>query len=83
MWLEARIVGVMKFEDDGEVDDKIVVVPADNRDQGDLLSLWMTTPCYAKIRAPLLPLQRPQNLAPPKLWAGVMQKKLSQIIESH
>lgn len=37
VWLEARIVGVMKFEDDGEVDDKIVVVPADNRDQGDLL----------------------------------------------
>ncbi len=37
VWLEAKIVGVMKFEDDGEVDDKVVVVPADNRDQGD----WM------------------------------------------
>lgn len=37
VWLEAKIVGVMKFMDDGEVDDKIVVVPADNRDQGD----WM------------------------------------------
>jgi inorganic pyrophosphatase len=36
VWLEARVVGVMKFVDDGEVDDKIVVVPADNRDQGDL-----------------------------------------------
>lgn len=36
VWLEARIVGVMKFMDDGEVDDKIVVTPADNRDQGDL-----------------------------------------------
>ncbi len=35
VWLEAKIVGVMKFEDDGEVDDKVVVVPADNRDQGD------------------------------------------------
>ncbi len=35
VWLEARIVGVMKFVDDGEVDDKIVVTPADNRDQGD------------------------------------------------
>jgi len=32
VWLEARIVGVLKFEDDGEVDDKVVVVPADNRD---------------------------------------------------
>lgn len=39
VWLEARIVGVMKFEDDGEVDDKIVVVPSDNRDQGD----WLQT----------------------------------------
>lgn len=37
VWLEARIVGVMKFVDDGEVDDKIVVTPADNRDQGELL----------------------------------------------
>lgn len=35
IWLEARILGVMKFEDDGEVDDKIVVVPADDRDSGD------------------------------------------------
>jgi inorganic pyrophosphatase len=37
VWLEARIVGVMKFEDDGEVDDKILVTPADNRDQGEQL----------------------------------------------
>jgi inorganic pyrophosphatase len=37
VWLEAKIVGVMKFEDDGEVDDKVVVVPADNRDQGDYM----------------------------------------------
>lgn len=35
VFLKAKVVGVMKFEDDGEVDDKIVVVPADNRDQGD------------------------------------------------
>ena len=39
VWLEARIVGVMKFVDDGEVDDKIVVTPADNRDQGE----WLKT----------------------------------------
>lgn len=38
VWLEARIVGVMKFEDDGEVDDKIVVVPADNRDDGNAIN---------------------------------------------
>lgn len=38
IWLEAKILGVMKFEDDGEVDDKIVVVPADDRDGGDSIN---------------------------------------------
>lgn len=38
VWLEARIIGVMKFIDDGEVDDKVVVVPADNRDDGDAIT---------------------------------------------
>lgn len=38
VWLEAKVIGVMKFEDDGEVDDKIVVVPADNRDDGDAIA---------------------------------------------
>lgn len=37
VWLEARILGVMNFEDDGEMDHKIVVVPADDRDGGDRL----------------------------------------------
>lgn len=32
VWLEATIIGVMNFEDDGDADHKIVVVPADNRD---------------------------------------------------
>ncbi|UOP05235.1 inorganic diphosphatase [Conchiformibius kuhniae] len=35
IFLEARIIGVMKFVDDGEVDDKIVVVPADDRHTGN------------------------------------------------
>ncbi len=35
IWLEATIIGVMKFEDDGEMDDKIIVVPADDRNTGD------------------------------------------------
>lgn len=35
VWLEARIIGVMNFEDDGEMDHKIVVVPADDRNTGD------------------------------------------------
>ena len=37
VFFEARIIGVMRFEDDGEVDDKIVVVPADDRDNGDAI----------------------------------------------
>ena len=39
IWLETRIIGVMKFVDDGEVDDKIVVVPNDNRDDDRINSL--------------------------------------------
>ncbi|NLA42841.1 inorganic diphosphatase [Candidatus Saccharibacteria bacterium] len=37
VYLEARILGVMKFVDDGEVDDKIVVVPADDRNTGNAI----------------------------------------------
>jgi inorganic pyrophosphatase len=33
--LEARIIGVLEFEDDGEIDDKVIVVPADDRQTGD------------------------------------------------
>lgn len=29
--IKARVIGVMRFVDDGEVDDKVVVVPADDR----------------------------------------------------
>lgn len=35
VWLEARVIGVLNFEDDGEADHKIVVVPADDRNTGD------------------------------------------------
>lgn len=31
IYLEAKVIGVLKFEDDGEVDDKIICVPADDR----------------------------------------------------
>ncbi len=37
IFLEAKIIGVMKFEDDGEIDDKIVVVPADDRNTGNAI----------------------------------------------
>lgn len=35
VWLEAKIIGVMNFEDKGEIDHKVVVVPADDRHTGD------------------------------------------------
>jgi inorganic pyrophosphatase len=49
VWLEAKIIGVMKFEDDGEVDDKIVVVPADNRDDDRINSLSDIPQWVAKV----------------------------------
>ena len=33
--LEARIIGVLNFEDDGEMDHKVICVPADERDSGN------------------------------------------------
>lgn len=35
VFVNAKILGVMKFEDDGEVDDKIIAVVADDRNNGD------------------------------------------------
>lgn len=35
VYLEAKVIGVLNFEDDGEMDYKIVVVPADDRNTGD------------------------------------------------
>jgi len=37
IFLEAKIIGVLKFEDDGEIDDKIIVVPVDDRNTGDAI----------------------------------------------
>jgi inorganic pyrophosphatase len=37
IFLEAKVIGVMKFEDDGEIDDKIVVVPSDDRATGNAI----------------------------------------------
>ncbi len=33
--LKGRVVGVMNFEDDGDMDHKIILVPADDRNTGD------------------------------------------------
>lgn len=38
VYLKARVIGVMKFVDDGEVDDKIIVVPADDRNMDDAIT---------------------------------------------
>jgi inorganic pyrophosphatase len=38
VWLEAKIVGILQFEDDGEADHKVVVVPADDRNTGDSIN---------------------------------------------
>ncbi len=38
IWLEAKIIGVLNFEDDGDMDYKIIVVPADDRNTGDRIN---------------------------------------------
>lgn len=35
IWMKAKILGVMKFVDSDEVDDKVICVPADDRNNGD------------------------------------------------
>lgn len=35
VWVASKVIGVFNFEDDGEMDYKIVCVPADDRDTGD------------------------------------------------
>ena len=37
IWMKAKILGVMKFIDSDEVDDKIICVPADDRNNGDAI----------------------------------------------
>ena len=44
VYLQARVIGVMKFVDDGEVDDKIVCVPADDRQTGDAIKTLADLP---------------------------------------
>ena len=36
--VEAKIIGVMKFVDDDEVDDKVIAVPSDDREIGDAIN---------------------------------------------
>ena len=37
VFLKARVIAVLKFEDDGEVDDKIICVPDDDRNTDDAI----------------------------------------------
>lgn len=37
IYTKAKVLGVMKFVDDGEVDDKIIAVVADDRNNGDAI----------------------------------------------
>lgn len=38
VFLTGKVIGVMEFEDDGEVDDKIIVVPSDDRNTGNAIN---------------------------------------------
>ena len=38
VFVEAKIIGILNFEDDGEADHKVVVVPADDRNTGDSIN---------------------------------------------
>ena len=44
IFLQARIIGVMKFVDDDEVDDKVVVVPADDRNNSNAIQTLADLP---------------------------------------
>jgi len=44
VFLKCRVLGVMKFTDDGEVDDKIVTVPLDDRDAGNKIKTLQNVP---------------------------------------
>ena len=38
VWLEAKIIGILNFIDDGEADHKVVLVPADDRNTGNSIN---------------------------------------------
>mgnify|MGYP003436092353 FL=1 len=44
IFIEAKVIGVMKLVDDGEVDDKVVVVPADDRNNGNAINTLADLP---------------------------------------
>lgn len=36
--LTAKIIGILNFEDDGEIDHKVIAVPSDNRNTGNIIN---------------------------------------------
>lgn len=44
IFLEAKVIGVMNFVDDDEIDDKVVVVPADDRHTGNAINSLQDLP---------------------------------------
>jgi inorganic pyrophosphatase len=44
VFVKARVLGVMKFTDDGEIDDKILCVPADDRESGNKIKTLADVP---------------------------------------
>lgn len=44
VWMEATIIGILNFEDDGEMDHKIIAVPADDRNSGNAIKTFADLP---------------------------------------
>ncbi len=38
VYVKAKVIGVLKFEDDGETDDKVICVPADDRNTDNAIA---------------------------------------------
>lgn len=38
VYLKAKVIGILNFEDDGEADHKVICVPADDRNTGDAIN---------------------------------------------
>lgn len=77
IFMEAKVIGVMKFVDDGEVDDKIVVVPADDRNNGDAINTLADLPAQLikQIEFHFNHYKDLKKLARPKLKVGAILKK--------
>ena len=82
VWLSAKIIGLLNFEDDGAMDYKVVVVPADDRNTGDrvasLNDLGERWQQQVDITLPTTRILK--NQAVPKLWAGAMLRRLRKLL---